>query len=126
MAARPDCLYTSIPIRPASLHYSMTFSLRHLLVAVALLFAQYGAQMHAVSHVGHDLAVAQRGEKSAPPLSHPVEQCLAFHAVGSALPSIALSFDALIVTPPVVALSALPLPFPPRIEFDSRAPPALS
>jgi hypothetical protein len=104
----------------------MTRTLRYLLVATAVLFAQQGAQWHAFSHLGRGLAAAQRGEKGAPPLSHPAEQCIAYHAVDSALPALALA-----VNPPRIALPAippvvLPLPFPPRIEFDSRAPPLLS
>ena len=104
----------------------MTRTLRHLLIALAVLFAQQAAQLHAFSHLGRDLAAAQRGDKGAPPLSHPAEQCIAYHAVDNALPALALA-----VNPPRIALPAippviLPLPFPPRIAFDSRAPPLVS
>ena len=97
----------------------MTRTLRFLLIALALLFSQHAAQVHAVSHLGH-------AGKGAPPIGHPAEQCLAFHALDSALPVLELAFET-----PHSALSAvffftLPLLHPPRIVFDSRAPPALS
>ena len=100
--------------------------MRHLLIALALLFTQQAAQWHALSHLGHDLKAAALGEERAPPVGHPAEQCLAFHALDSVLPILALAFE-----PPRVELStrtrfALPAPRPPRIAFDSRAPPALS
>jgi len=102
----------------------MKRSLRHLLVAAALVFGQQAAQLHALSHLKQDLA--ECGGKCAPPSSQPSAQCLAYHAVGSALPAFGLALE-----PPQVALPAptsfsLPLPFAPRIEFDSRAPPVLS
>ena len=97
----------------------MRRALRHLLIALALLFSQQAAQLHALSHIGHD-------GNGAPPVGHPAEQCLAFHALDGALPILALACE-----PPQAALSAvppfaLPLLHPPRIVFDSRAPPALS
>jgi hypothetical protein len=99
--------------------------LRHLLIALTLLFSQQAAQLHALSHLGHDLKAAALGEERAPPVGHRAEQCLAFQALDSALPILALAFE-----PPRVELSSvarftLPVPHPPRIAFDSRAPPAL-
>jgi len=104
----------------------MNHTLRHLLIAVALVFAQQAAQLHALSHLQHDMAKAERSGKCIPPVNHPAERCIAFHAVDSVLAALAPAID-----PPRVALSAiasvaLPLPFAPRIEFDSRAPPVLS
>ena len=101
-------------------------TLRHLLLAAALVFTQQAAQLHALSHVQHDMARAERSGKCIPPVSHPAEQCIAYHAVDSALPGLALAIE-----PPRIALQAvapisLPLPFSPRIVFDSRAPPVLS
>jgi hypothetical protein len=97
-----------------------------LVFALALLFSQYAAQMHSMSHLRHDLAVAKHGEKSAPPLGHTIEKCIAFHALHSTV----TSGDAAIGLPcatvaPDVQFAVAP-PFPPRIVFDSRAPPALS
>ena len=104
----------------------MSRALRHLLVALTLLFSQQAAQLHGLSHLGHDLKAAAHDGKGAPPVGHRAEQCLAFHALDSALPILAFSIE-----PPRAALSAvarftLPLLHPPRIVFDSRAPPALS
>jgi hypothetical protein len=101
-------------------------TLRHLLLAGALIFAQQAAQLHALSHVQHDMAKAERSGKCIPPVSHPAEQCIAFHAVDSVLPVLAVAIEAPRIALPVVASVDLPLPFAPRIEFDSRAPPVLS
>jgi len=104
----------------------MRGTLRHLLIALALVFAQQAAQLHALSHLKQDLVKVQRGGKCVPPVNHPAEQCIAFHAVDSALPALALAIDPPRVEYPVFTPVVLPLPFPPRIEFDSRAPPLLS
>ena len=101
-------------------------TLRHLLLAAALVFTQQAAQLHALSHVQHDMAKAERSGKCVPPVSHPAEQCIAYHAVDSALPALALALEPPRIALPAVAPVALPLPFSPRIVFDSRAPPALS
>src|SRR5229473_2121638 len=55
-------------------------TLRHLLIAAALVFTQQAAQLHALSHVQHDMAKAERSGKCVPPVNHPAEQCIAFHA----------------------------------------------
>jgi hypothetical protein len=104
----------------------MRRTLRHLLIALALVFAQQAAQLHALSHLKQDLVKAEGGGKCVPPVGHPAEQCIAFHAVDSALPTLALAIDPPGIALPIFAPVALPLPFPPRIEFDSRAPPLLS
>jgi len=101
-------------------------TLRHLLLAAALVFTQQAAQLHALSHVQHDLAKAERSGKCVPPVSHPAEQCIAFHAVDSALPALALAIEPPRIALPALAPVVLPLPFSPRIVFDSRAPPILS
>jgi len=104
----------------------MNRTLRNLLIAAVLVFTQQAAQLHALSHLKHDLVRAERGGKDLPPINHPAERCIAFHAVDSALPTLALANDPPRIALPVVSSFALPLPFPPRIEFDSRAPPVLS
>jgi hypothetical protein len=104
----------------------MKRTLRYLLVAVALVCAQQAAQLHALSHVQRDLAKAERSGKCVPPISHPAEQCIAYHAVDSTLPSLAPAIGTPQVGLPAFAAVILPLLFPPRIEFDSRAPPVLS
>lgn len=97
-----------------------------LLIAASLVLAQQGVLLHALSHLRHDLAVAERGEKGAPPLNHAIEVCVAFHAVGSALLNAGLGIEPPRIAPLTAASFGLPLPTSPRIEFDSRAPPLLS
>jgi len=104
----------------------MRRTLRHLLLAAALVFAQQAAQLHALSHLKSDPVMAERGGQCVPPVTHPAEQCLAFHAIDSVLAALAAAFDPPRVALPAIASFALPLPFAPRIEFDSRAPPVLS
>jgi hypothetical protein len=104
----------------------MNRTLRLLLIAAALVFAQQAAQLHALSHFKQDPIKAERGGKCVPPVSHPAEQCIAFHAVDSVLSNLALAIEPVRVVLPVLALAVLPLPSPPRIEFDSRAPPVFS
>lgn len=102
----------------------MKHTLRHLLVAAALVSGQHAAQLHALSHLKQDLAECEG--KCAPPGNQASAQCLAYHAVGSALPAFGLVLEAQHIALPSPPPFALPLPFAPRIEFDSRAPPVLS
>ena len=104
----------------------MNRTLRHLLIALALLFGQQAAQLHAFSHLARDQPQVAGGEKSVPPVGHPAAQCLMFHAVDNALPTQLAQFEPVRAAPPAPAHVTLPLPLPPRIEFDSRAPPVLS
>ena len=104
----------------------MNRTLRHILLALALLFSQQAAQLHALSHLERNLALVLGGEKSAPPVGHPAEHCLAFHAIDSVLPGVAQPVIARCAAPPHLASFSLPPPFAPRIMFDSRAPPSLS
>ena len=104
----------------------MNRTLRRLLIALALLFGQQAAQVHALSHLAQDPSRVAGGEKSLPPAGHPAAQCLMFHAADSALPALLAVFEPVRAAPPAPAHVKLPLPFRPRIEFDSRAPPVLS
>ena len=104
----------------------MNRTLRHLLIALALLFGQQAAQLHAFSHLVQDPSRVAGGEKSVPPAGHPAAQCLMFHAVDSALPTLLAVFEPVRAAPPAPAHVTLPLPLRPRIVFDSRAPPVLS
>jgi hypothetical protein len=56
-------------------------ALKCLLLAVMVLLAQQAAQMHALAHAQDQLAQPHKGQ----PASHPLEQCVAFHAIDSAL-----------------------------------------
>ncbi|MGB5080179.1 MAG: hypothetical protein WBO23_05490 [Burkholderiales bacterium] len=104
----------------------MNRTFRHLLLAATLVFAQQAAQLHALAHFKHDLIKAERGGQCVPPVSHPAAQCIAFHAIDSVLAALAPAIDSIQIALPAIGPVALPLPSPPRIEFDSRAPPVLS
>lgn len=56
-------------------------ALKCLLLALMVLFAQQAAQLHALAHAEDQLAQPHKGK----PASHPLEQCVAFHAIDSAL-----------------------------------------
>jgi len=56
-------------------------TLNCLFLALVVLLAQQAAQLHALAHAHNELAQTHKGQ----PLSHPAEQCLAFHAIDSAL-----------------------------------------
>jgi hypothetical protein len=105
---------------------AMHRTLRHLLIALVLLFGQQAAQSHALSHLGQSLSCAEGAANGPCPAGHPAAQCLAFHAMDGALPSLASALDLHDAAPAAPAPVSLPLPFSPRIEFDSRAPPGLS
>ena len=104
----------------------MNRTFRHVIIAIALVLTQQAAQLHALSHLKRDAVMAERGGKCVPPVSHPAEQCIAYHAVDSVLAALAPAIDPPRVALPAIAPVPLPLPFPPRIEFDSRAPPLIS
>ena len=104
----------------------MSQTFRHILLALVLLFSQQAAQLHGLSHLKRELALATGGEKNAPPIGHPAEQCLAFHAVDSALPGVVQPLTLHCGVQDLVAGFSLPIPFAPRIVFESRAPPSFS
>jgi hypothetical protein len=56
-------------------------ALKCLFLALVVLFAQQAAQLHALAHAQDELAQPHEGK----PGSHPIEQCVAFHAIDSAL-----------------------------------------
>jgi hypothetical protein len=64
-------------------------SLKCLFLALMVLFAQQAAQLHALAHARDELAQPRQGK----PASHPAEQCLAFHAIDSALVASAAQHD---------------------------------
>ena len=109
-----------------AIELDMKRTYRHLLLAAALVLAQQAAQLHALSHLKHDLVKAEHRGQCIPPINHPAEQCIAYHAVGSALPGLPLAIVGVDVAIPPLATVHSSVPFPPRIEFDSRAPPRFS
>jgi len=62
---------------------------KSLLLAFFLLFAQQAAQLHALAHTQDQLAQPHKSK----PASHPLEQCVAFHAIDSALTATAALQD---------------------------------
>ena len=70
-----------------SIHGKRT--LKCLFLALVVLFAQQAAQLHALAHVQDQLAQPHKGQ----PASHPLEQCVAFHAIDSALVATAALHD---------------------------------
>ncbi len=94
-------------------------------LVAAMLFSQAAAQLHALSHLAYDLAKVETGGKSPLP-PHPIEQCVAFHTVGSALPICAAAFEPPLLDSRLLTQVLVPTPLPPRIVFDSRAPPEIS
>ena len=69
-------------------------TLKCLLLAFTVLFAQQAAQLHALGHAEDRLAQPDKGK----PATHSIEHCcIAFHAVGSALTSniVLQDFDSL-------------------------------
>lgn len=64
-------------------------TLKCLFLALVVLFAQQAAQLHALAHAQDQLAQPHKGT----PASHPFEQCIAFHAIDSALAATAALQD---------------------------------
>jgi len=64
-------------------------ALKCLFLALIVLFAQQAAQLHALAHAQDQLAQPHKGK----PVSHPLEQCVAFHAIDSALIATAALHD---------------------------------
>ena len=64
-------------------------TLKCLFLAVIVLLAQQAAQLHALAHAQDQLAQPHKGK----PVSHPLEQCVAFHAIDSALIATAALHD---------------------------------
>ena len=100
--------------------------LGYLLVFLAVLYAQFAQQQHAMSHALREVAAAGHAKDSLPPLDHKTSQCVAYQAIGPALSGALPLSDC---NPPVVGPEAVALVFagiPSRIVFDSRAPPLFS
>jgi hypothetical protein len=96
--------------------------LRALLLAVALVWAQQGALLHAFEHAVHDLEVAAY-DGEAPPLGHAVEECVAYDALGHALAGKSSFAGPEAVSFAQEFFRPTPAPIATRIAFDSRAPP---
>lgn len=94
--------------------------LQYLLLAVVVLFAQQAAQLHALAHAEEQLAQPSKGK----PASHPIEQCIAFHAVGSALTATAVLQDFDSRHTELASWSCCEAPSASVYRLPARAPPA--
>lgn len=102
----------------------LRFAAFRLLLAAGILFAQFGAQLHALEHIDHDLAVAKFGSKKAPPLKHTAEQCSLYAALDSGISGFPLPMLCLpqgVETAAVTSAGTIAFTLSP---FRSRAPPA--
>ena len=109
-------------------------NLLSLVLALLLVAGQWAGQMHALSHAGHDLAVAlnghqgyaTRGKPEAPPLDHSRDRCVAFQAIDSA--AAAAAPPVLAQLPPCFTLASQHIELLPAepAQFSARAPPAFS
>ena len=89
-------------------------------VVLAVLFSQAAAHLHALSHASFDLAKSAGKDV---PSTHSLGQCVAFHAVDSALPVADQADVRPALETPSLIPTALPAPLLQRVAFDSRAPP---
>lgn len=96
--------------------------LLHLAFAFALLFAQQGAALHALSHLAEGSPAHSEQEKHLPH-APACEKCVAYAAMGSAASSPPLAFD----TPKAIGIFAAIALFSalvsPLHAYRSRAPP---
>ena len=95
------------------------------LLGVALVFAQHGVYVHALSHVGEAL----HGDEGQAPADHPREVCVAYAAASGAAPA---SCAPALSAEPVPIGRVAPAPADPLLpslaltRFASRAPPPAS
>jgi hypothetical protein len=114
----------------------------NVVLAAALLFAQWASVLHGFEHVRYDLGVAHRaavlqgisqssaadqsGGESLPALDHSRDHCIVFHALDCA---VAASDGPVLAQSATFALTPFPAPSAraaTRPPFSSRAPPVLS
>ena len=94
-------------------------TLKCLFLALVVLFAQQAAQLHALAHAQNELAQPQNGK----PAAHPVEQCVAFHAIDSALIATAALQDFDFLQSERAGWSPIPSQARAVYRLPSRAPP---
>ena len=94
-------------------------TLKCLFLALVVLFAQQAAQLHALAHAQDQLAQPHKGK----PLSHPVEQCVAFHAIDSALIATAAQQDFDFLQSERASWAPTEAQARPVYRLPSRAPP---
>jgi hypothetical protein len=96
-----------------------------LLLGLAMLFAQQGAALHALSHLA-EKAPAQSQQEKHLPHSQSCEKCVAYAGVGSGVSSSPLVFasaDKIAIFATVIFLTFFSAPLR---AYRSRAPPCLA
>lgn len=95
-----------------------------LLLAFALLFAQQGAAIHALSHLNGPQSNHSQQDKQLPH-SPACDKCVVYAGVGAALASGAMAIPAAAAPTPRLAITPpVPLTQPARL-YHARAPPSL-
>ena len=95
-----------------------------LWLAVALLFAQQGAALHALSHLADSVPAQSQQEKQLPH-SPACDKCVVYAGVGSAAASSPPLFSASATTATLAAVLFLLFFSAPLRSYLSRAPPRL-
>ncbi len=95
-----------------------------LLLALTLLFAQQGAAMHALSHLGEALPAHSQQDKKLPH-SPACDKCVVYAGVGGAVAASKLVIPSATVHVPPVAAIQPALPSQPARPYQARAPPSL-
>ena len=95
-----------------------------LLLAFALLFAQQGAAIHALSHLTEPLPSHSQQDKQLPH-SPACDKCVLYAGVGTALASSALAISAAVAHIPQLAFTPPALLSQPTRLYHARAPPIL-
>lgn len=93
-----------------------------LLLAFALLFAQQGAAIHALSHLSEPLPSHSQQDKQLPH-SPACDKCVVYAGIGNSLASCALAISAMAVHPPHFAFAPPALLSQPARLYRARAPP---
>ena len=104
---------------------ALTRALRPLLMVLALLLGQHAAQAHALVHLAGDLQGGFKTTNKPGQVGHPAAQCLLFHAIDSAPPPAPPSPAGAHTESASCGYPAVTFLAPPRLGFDSRAPPRL-
>ena len=99
--------------------------LLHLCFALALLFAQQGAALHALSHLAETLPAQSQQEKHLPH-SPACDKCVVYAGMGSAAAAAPPSFDLREAGESFIATQFSPLFSKPQPAYSSRAPPCLA
>ncbi|MBZ0104818.1 MAG: hypothetical protein K8H84_04220 [Sulfuricella denitrificans] len=95
-----------------------------LALAFSLLFAQQGAAMHALSHLGETLPSHSQQDKQLPH-SPACDKCVVYAGIGSALTASALTLPAAVVHDRHLELIPASLLSWPAGSYLARAPPTL-